>query len=111
MFGIVRGQGVIDAARQQNFHQLDEVCVDIFFAGKCDLRGFLVGALDQADAAADVQQIADVLLASVEVCLNNGPHRVGFRAGLLDDAQRPVRVGRSLPYRRARNFAVPPRGA
>ena len=92
----MRGHGVINAARQQNLHQLDVVGIDFFLAGKCDLRGLFVGALDQADAAADAQQVPDILFAPVEIGLNDGSHGIGFRAGLLDDAKRSIGICRTF---------------
>src|SRR5262249_18726619 len=71
---VVRGDPVINPARQQELHQADVVSIHIRLAGKGNFGRFLIGTFAQADAAADAEQIRHVLLAAVEVRLDNDPH-------------------------------------
>ena len=57
---VVRGNGVIEAAGQEQLHQADVVGVNVGLFGIGNFSGFLIGALAQANAATVGEQVADV---------------------------------------------------
>src|SRR5713101_3810510 len=107
---VVGGDAGIDTDREQMLHQPYIVLVYSGFLRKGDLRRLLVGALTQAHAAADTDQLPDVLLAAVEIRLDDDANRrivcahalrkldsaLGVRRAFHVDAHKVAVAGRAL---------------
>jgi CheY-like chemotaxis protein len=88
--GIVSGDSVVNPARQQDLHELHVVSVDVCLLGEGNLRRLAVGALAQADAAAELDKIVNVPLGPVEVSLHHGADVGQPGANALDDIDGPL---------------------
>jgi len=93
---IVRGQPMIDAALQQDLHQLDIISVDFRLFLEGNFGRFLVGTLAQPNADAVGQQLFNVAFGAVHVSLDHCSHTAlvpGYAVQLVDKVERALRVG------------------
>src|SRR5271156_4797568 len=93
---VVRRDAVINAAGQQNSHQLHVVGVHIGFLRKRQFGRLLVGALAKAQAATDGEQVLHVLLGAVEIRLHYGANARVLRAHAFYNFDGSLRVGRTF---------------
>ena len=96
---VVGGDAVKDAALQQRARQLQVVGIHIGFLRERDLRRLLVRAFAQPDANALRQQIVHVLLAAIQIRLDDRSHaaRVSRQAMQLPhEVERALGVGRAF---------------
>ncbi len=68
---VVCGDAVVDAARKELLGELDVVCVYVLLFREGEVRRFLVGAFAEADADAVAGQGADIVLAAIEIGLDD----------------------------------------
>src|SRR5713226_9710033 len=89
----MRRNGRIDAGFQENFHQPDEIAVDVRLALESDCWGFEVGPLAETNAYTEAAKQLHVRAAATKVRLDYGSDSVvaGVQSG--DQAQRAVGVG------------------
>jgi hypothetical protein len=94
----VRGDAVVDAAREQQLHAAHVVGVHVRFVREGDLGRLVVGALAEADARGDLQQLAHVAFRAPQVGLDDDADGVAveLRAEAAEDVERDLRDGRVL---------------
>ena len=71
---VVRGDAVIDAAFQQNLHQLHIIGIDICFLLEGKLWRLFVGSFAQTDTDALCYKLFNIVFATVEVGLDHSAH-------------------------------------
>src|SRR5271155_4153796 len=94
--GIVRGDAVVNAAREQQLHELHVIRVHVFFFGEANFGRFFVSALAETQAAGDCEQVLHILLGAIEVGLHHGAHGRVFCAHALRDFDGALRIGRAF---------------
>lgn len=80
---IVRGDGVINTGGKQKLHDARVIGVDIGFFRVGDGGRFLIGALDEANAAASGDEVRGVLLGAIKIGLEDRADGIAFRAHAL----------------------------
>src|ERR1041385_5710755 len=93
---VVRGDAVVDAAREQKLHAAHVVLVNIFFIREGDLRRLVVCALAEAYARGDFQDVFNVAARPSQVRLQDDADGVEVELGAqaLEDVYGDLRDGR-----------------